>query len=107
MASIAVAKLVKRSGHEEEEIDWVKIAAGGSLVAAGLLVLTGNRKSGVAAAAAGTALAVLDQQPVIRKWWNQIPGFVDQLQGFLGKVQVAVDEVAAKREALRQALKQD
>ncbi|MDE3201640.1 MAG: hypothetical protein KGN79_12050 [Acidobacteriota bacterium] len=104
MASAAVVKLVKRSGHEGEEIDWVKIAAGGSLVAAGLLVITGNRKSGVAAAAAGTALALLDQQPVIRKWWNQLPGYVDQLQGFLSKVQEAVDDVASKREKLREVL---
>ncbi|HWA94278.1 MAG TPA: hypothetical protein VG844_06720 [Terracidiphilus sp.] len=107
MASIAVAKLVKRSEHEDEEIDWIKIAAGGSLVAGGLLVLTGNRKSGLAAAAAGTALALLDQQSVIRKWWNQMPAYVDQLQGILGKVREAVDEVASKREALREALKQD
>jgi hypothetical protein len=107
MASIAVAKLVKRSEHEDEEIDWIKIAAGGSLVAGGLLVLTGNRKSGLAAAAAGTALALLDQQSVIRKWWNQMPAYVDQLQGILGKVREAVDEVASKREALREVLKQD
>lgn len=104
MASAAIVRMVKRSGHEEEEIDWVKIAAGGSLVAAGLLVITGNRKAGMAAAAAGTALALLDQQPALRKLWNHLPGYADQLQSILGKVQQAVDEVAAKRDKLREVL---
>jgi hypothetical protein len=105
MASMAVPRLVPKEGREDEDgINWIKIAAGGTLLAGGFLVLTGNRKAGLATAAAGTALALLDQQQLIRSWWNQIPAYVDQLQGLLGKVQGTIDDVAAKREALRQAL---
>ena len=105
MASVAVPRLVKKSGPEEDEsVDWIKVAAGGALMVGGLLVITGNRKAGIVTAAAGTVMAVMDQQQLIRNWWNQIPGYLDQLQGLTSKVQDAIDEVASKREALRQAL---
>lgn len=105
MASMAVPRLVRSSGHDEADgVDWIKIAAGGTLLAGGLLVLTGNRKAGIATAAAGTALALLDQQQLIRSWWNQIPGYVDQVQNLIGKMQGAIDDMAEKREKLRDAL---
>lgn len=104
MASMAVPRLVRSSGHDEGDgVDWIKVAAGGTLLAGGLLVLTGNRKAGIATAAAGTALALLDQQQLIRNWWNQIPGYVDQVQNLIGKMQGAIDEMAEKREKLRDA----
>src|ERR1700722_5755781 len=42
---------------ECETTNWARIAAGGSLLASGLLLLTGNRRAGLMTAAAGTALA--------------------------------------------------
>ena len=108
MASVAVPKLVPRVMREDDDsIDWVKIAAGGTLMAGALLLLTGNRKAGIAAAATGTALAVLDQQELIVSWWRQIPGYIDRAQHLIVQVQGAVEEMAAKREALRKALTLD
>lgn len=105
MASVSVPKLVPRVMREaDDSVDLVKIAAGGALMAGALLVLTGNRKAGVAAAATGTALAVLDQKDLITSWWRQIPGYIDQAQRFIGQVQSAMEEMAARREALRKAL---
>ena len=88
----------------EEELDWVKIAAGSTLIASGLLLLTGQRKAAVVEAASGTALAMLDQQDTLRALWKQVPGYVDQIQEMIGKVQGAVSDIAAKRESLRVAL---
>lgn len=105
MASVAVPKLVPRVMREDDNsVDWVKIAAGGTLMAGALLVLTGNRKSGIAVAATGTALAVLDQQELIVSWWRQLPGYIERAQQLIGQVQGAVEEMASKRDALRQAL---
>ncbi len=89
---------------ESETMNWIGFAAGGTLVAAGLLLLAGERRAGMVAAASGTALALLDQKQTLHSWWNSLPNYIDQVQGVLGKVQTTVNEVAVKREALRQVL---
>ena len=89
---------------ESETMNWVGFAAGGTLVTAGLLLLAGERRAGMVAAASGTALALLDQQQTLHSWWNALPGYIDQVQDVLAKVQDTVNEVAAKREDLRRVL---
>ncbi len=89
---------------ECEGINWVGFTAGTTLAVAGMLLLSGNRRTGMAAAATGTALALLDQQETLRSWWNALPDYIDQVQRLLGQVQDTVNEVAVKREALRRAL---
>lgn len=87
-----------------EGTNWVGIAAGATLAAAGLLLLSGKRRAGMLTAVSGTTLAVLDQQDALRTWWDALPGYVDQVQNLLTQVQDTVNEVAVKREALRRAL---
>jgi hypothetical protein len=89
---------------ESETMNWVGFAAGGTLVTAGLLLLAGERRAGMVAAASGTALALLDQQETLHSWWNALPDYIDQVQDVLAKVQDTVNEVAAKREELRRVL---
>jgi hypothetical protein len=89
---------------ECETVNWVGFTAGTTLAVAGMLLLSGNRRAGMVAAATGTTLAVLDQQETLRSWWNALPGYIDQVQGLLGQVQDTVNDVAIKREALRRAL---
>jgi hypothetical protein len=86
---------------ETESLDWVSVAAAGSLFAGGLLLLTGNRRSGTVAAASGAALALLDQQDILSLWWNRLPGFIDEVQHLLGQVQGAVEDISVQRERLR------
>jgi hypothetical protein len=90
--------------QESEAMNWIGFAAGGTLVTAGLLLLAGERRAGMVAAASGTALALLDQQKTLHSWWNALPGYIDQVQEVLSKVQDTVNEVADKREALRRVL---
>jgi hypothetical protein len=85
-------------------MNWIGFAAGGTLVTAGLLLLAGERRAGMVAAASGTALAMLDQQQTLRSWWEALPTYIDQVQGVLVKVQDTVNEVAARREDLRRVL---
>jgi hypothetical protein len=89
---------------ESDEMNWIGFAAGGTLVAGGLLFLIGERRAGLVAAASGTALAMLDQPETLRSWWEALPGYIDQVQHLLGSVQETVNEVAAKREDLRRIL---
>ncbi|MGD0521607.1 MAG: hypothetical protein ABSA48_10165 [Terracidiphilus sp.] len=91
-------------GRKAEPLNWVRIAASGSLVAGGLLLLNGRRRAGLAVAASGTALAMLDQQELLRAWWNALPGYIDELQGLLGQVQSTVEELTAQCERLHRIL---
>jgi hypothetical protein len=89
---------------DAEGTNWARIAAGGSLLASGLLLLTGNRRAGLATAAAGTALALLDQQEVVKALWDALPGYVDQAQHILGQVEETVVELATQRDRLHTIL---
>ena len=91
-------------GRNAQTPNWVRFVASGTLVAGGLLMLNGRRRAGLAVAVSGTALAMLDQQELLRAWWNALPGYIDELQGMLGKVQSTVDELSSQRERLHRIL---
>lgn len=91
-------------GPKSDSAEWVKIAAGGALIAGGLLLLSGHRRTALAAATAGTALTMLDQQEMLRAWWRQLPGYVDQVEQIIQQVQSTVDEIAAKRDSFLRVL---
>ena len=92
------------SARQDQDLNWVGFAAGGALVAAGLLLLTNQRRAGMVVAASGTALALLDQQDTLHAWWHSLPGYIDEVQQVLGKVQSTVEDLAAKRETLMRIL---
>jgi hypothetical protein len=83
---------------------WVRVAAAGSLAAAGVLLMAGKRRAGLVMAAAGTSLTMLDQQDTVRIWWNRVPGYMTEIQSVLTRVQGAVDEISAQGERLRSIL---
>lgn len=83
---------------------WVRVAAAGSLAASGVLLMANKRRAGLAVAAAGTALVVLDQQETVRVWWNRLPEYLAEVQSILNRVQGAVDELSAQGERLRTIL---
>jgi hypothetical protein len=90
--------------HSSERTNWATVAAAGSLVAGGLLLLTGNRKAGTVAATAGATLLLLDQQDLLRSWWNAIPREIESVQKLLGQVQDSVGELSAQRDKLHRIL---
>jgi len=61
------------TGPDTEPVDWVKIAACGSLICGGLLILSGKKRAGLVAAASGTALAMVEHQDTLREWWEALP----------------------------------
>jgi hypothetical protein len=89
---------------EAEGTNWTRIAAASGLVAGGILLITGNRRSGLVTAASGTALALLDQKETVRAWWDALPGYIEGVQQVLGQVEKAVAEVAVQRERLHKIL---
>jgi hypothetical protein len=92
------------SAAEQEELNWVGLAAGSALIAGGLLLLSGRRRAGMVAASAGTALAMLDQQETLCSWWHTLPSYLDEVQRTLTQVQNGVNDLAAKRQTLHRIL---
>jgi len=84
--------------------DWLLYSAAGTLAAGGVLLATGNRKAGLAVAATGAALAMLDQQETVKACWDALPGYLSEIQSILARVQNTVEEIAAQGTKLREAL---
>jgi hypothetical protein len=91
--------------HDAAEApNWARIASAATLIASGALLLTGRRRTGLLVAATGTALALLDQQETLSKWWAQLPGYIGDIQELLTQAEGAVEEFAAQREKLGNVL---
>lgn len=91
----------------DEQYDWAKVAACGSLVAGGLLLLTGHKRAGLVLAASGTAIALMDHEETLKRWWEALPGYVDRAQNMFEQVRDVMEGVAEKGEALRRAMGRD
>ena len=98
----AIAPARRRT--ECSPVPWARIAAAGTLIAGGGLLLGGKRKAGLVAATTGASLALLDQQDVVRAWWDQLPGHIGRVQAILGQVQETLDDVTEQRDKLAKLL---
>jgi hypothetical protein len=108
---MVVVPLTKSASHagescasEAKSTGWVRIAAAGTLAASGALLVAGKRRAGLLMAVSGTVLALLDQQEVVSKWWNALPGYLEEVQGMLGHAQAAMEDLSVQGEKLRRVL---
>ena len=91
-------------GHVEphdSEIEWLRPTVGGTLLVGSLLILSGKRKAGLVVAAAGAALALLEEQDAVAEWWRGLPRYLDEAQRFLNQAQRTIDDLSSKRDKLR------
>ena len=109
---MAVTMILKKARNTAAETaspdvqraDWLRYVAGGSLVAGACLLLTGRRRAGMVMAASGTAIALLDQQDTLRRWWGSVPRYLDQAQSMVDRVQEVVKDLGEKGETVRRVL---
>jgi hypothetical protein len=85
-------------------LNWVRIASAATLIASGALLLSGRRRPALLAAAAGTALALLDQKDALSQWWVALPAYIGDVQRLITQAESAVEEFAAQRERLGNVL---
>jgi hypothetical protein len=88
-------------------VNWVEVAACGSLITGGLLLLSGQKRAGLVMAASGTALAMLEHEDTLRRWWEALPGYVERAQYMFEHVQDVADKLAEKGESLRRVLSRE
>jgi hypothetical protein len=85
--------------------DWTHYVAAGALVAGGVLVVTGHKRAGMAVAAAGTALGLLEEQEAIKSWWKNLPGYLNDAQDFLDKIEGYLKEATIQGQRLQGILR--
>jgi uncharacterized protein YoxC len=86
------------------DVPWTRVVAAGSLVASAVLLVTGRRKSALAVAAGGAAVALLEKPEVVQEIWKGIPGYLHSAKDMLVRVEEFVEDVAAKGDKLRKTL---
>ena len=107
MVVVPLSKTASREGAtcaNGARMNLVRLAAAGTLAASGALLVAGKRRAGLVTAVSGTALALLDQQEVVRAWWNALPGYLEEVQGLLSRAQTAVEDLSVQGEKLRRVL---
>jgi hypothetical protein len=85
--------------------DWTHYIAAATLVAGGVLMVTGHKRAGMAVAAAGTALALVEEQEAIKSWWKNLPGYLNDAQEFLDKVECYLQEATIQGERIQGILR--
>jgi hypothetical protein len=94
------------SGAEKSDAqDWTKYVAAGTLLAGGALMLAGNRRAGLVVAAAGTVLALMDEQPLVESWWKNLPGYLREAEGLIDKVEGYIEDASAQGHKIQSMLR--
>lgn len=97
-------KLPRQLEATVAEIPWTRSVAAGSLIVSALLLVSGKRKSGIAVAAAGAAVALLENPEAVRDVWDSLPRLVRGGQDFLVRLEDFVDELNKQGVRLRKAV---
>jgi hypothetical protein len=100
-------KLPRQIEGNLAEIPWTRSVAAGSLIVSALLLVSGRRKSGIAVAAAGAAVALLENPEAVKEAWESMPRFVRAGQDFLVRLEDFVDELNKQGKRLRDVLTPD
>ena len=102
------AETVKYQGGRllDQDLDknWVRTVAAGTLVTGAVLLATGKRKTGLAIAAAGTILALVEDPEGVKKVWNNIPDYLDSGHDMLSRFEKFVGELSSQGEKLRSVM---
>jgi len=85
--------------------DWTHFLAAGTVVAGGLIIASGRRRTGMTVAALGTAMALVEEQDSVKLWWRRLPGLLDQAQYFLDRAEVYLKEATEKGHRLQGILR--
>src|SRR5215813_3082656 len=86
-------------GHNTGELmmnqtDWKKILTWVSLGAAGVLLLSGKRAAGMAAAGIGLAALASEHPEKFEKIWNEAPEYLDRGHRIVNGIQSLLERIA-------------
>ena len=76
------------------DVHWTRSVGAGTLLTSAILLVTGRRKAALAVAAAGTVIALMEDPEAVRRFWGDIPSYVQAGQKLLARVEGLVEQVA-------------
>jgi hypothetical protein len=100
-------KIARQIESSLSETHWTRAVAAGSLIVSAFLLISGRRKSGVAVAAAGAAVALLENPEAVREVWDSMPRLVRASQDFLVRIEDFVEELNRQGIRLRRVIGAD
>jgi len=84
---------------------WTRSLAAGTLLTSAILLVLGKRKAALAVAAAGGAVALIEDPDAVRKFWNDIPSYVQAGQRLLARIEGLIEQAAEQGDHLKDVLK--
>ena len=90
---------------QTSEAPWTRSLAAGTLLASAVLLVLGRRKAALAVAAAGGAVALIEDPDSVRRFWNDIPEYVKAGQRLLARVEGLAEQAAQQGERLKDLLR--
>ena len=100
-------KIARQVEESLSEMPWTRSLAAGSLLVSAILLITGRRKSALAVAAAGAAVALLENPDAVREFWDQVPRLLRSSQDFLVRIEDFTEELNKQGGRLRKAVSLD
>jgi hypothetical protein len=88
------------------EPNWARILSAGALITGAVLLATGKRKAGIALTAVGATAALLEDTEGTKEIWNSIPGYIEQGQQVLTRIERFVEDIAEQGERVRKMVNQ-
>ncbi len=105
-ASGSSVQLIPRpAATSSKQVEVAQLIAGGTVLAAGALMIAGHKRAGLAVALAGTALALLEDREVVETWWKNLPGYLRDAQGVLDTVDGYMKEAVVHGQRLQGILR--
>jgi hypothetical protein len=106
MSLTSIPKQIEaRLPNSVRSVPWTRSLAAGTLLTSAILLVLGRRKAALAVAAAGGAVALIEDPDGVRKFWNEIPNYVQAGQRMLARFEGVIEQVAEQGESLKDVLK--
>src|SRR5277367_6384322 len=86
-------------------VPWTRSVAAGTLLTSAILLILGKRKAAIAVAAAGGAVALIEDPDSVRRFWNEVPDYVKAGQRLLARVEGLVEQAGEQGERLKDLLR--
>jgi hypothetical protein len=100
-------KIARQVDDSLSEMHWTRGVAAGSMLVGAILLITGRRKSALAVAAAGAAVALLENPEAVREFWHEVPRYLRSSQDFLVRIEDFMDELNKQGVRLHKAVSGD
>jgi hypothetical protein len=96
-----LAPLVSSTGLPAKPKEVTHYIAAGTVLVGGVLLATGHRRAGLAVAATGAALALVEEREAVEAWWHNLPGYLKEAQSMLEKVEGYMNEAITQGHKLQ------